>query len=414
MRGSGIINAELLSVGTELLLGDILNTNAQYLSQELAALGINVFFQTTVGDNAARLSEALKSAFERADLVIATGGLGPTGDDLTKETAAEFFGLEMVLHKETLTQIEARFAKMRSAMTENNRKQAYIPAGSKVLRNNNGTAPGIWIQKDGKILILLPGPPFEMKHVFETGAFPMLKKLSGYTFVSKTLHLYGIGESSAETQALDILRGENPTVAIYAKQSGVMFRITARASSEEEALNLIAPVEFELYERFDEYIYGEDGESLQEAVFSILKERKLKISIAESCTGGLLAGVLTEVPGVSEVFAEACVTYSNDAKRKRLGVSEETLSKHGAVSRVCAAEMAEGIKRTSGADIGVSITGIAGPSGGTEGKPVGLVFIGLCHDGKTDVTEFRLSGDRERIRTRAVNSALDIIRRKLQ
>jgi len=406
------MTAEILSVGTELLLGDIVNTNAAFLSKELAKLGINVYVETTVGDNAARLLDAYRNAFARADLVITTGGLGPTDDDLTKEVAAAYFKRGLVMDEESLRLIESHFSKLNAVMTANNNKQALIPEGATILPNANGTAPGCMIEENGKILLMLPGPPNECEPMFFAEVAPRLRQRTDSVFVSRTLRLCGIGESAAETEIKDMLDAQtNPTIAPYAKTGEVQLRITAKAADDETALGLIAPVADELYRRLGQYIYAEGEDSLAVVVVKLMAARGLTLGIAESCTGGLLSGAITDVAGASDVLLEAAVTYSNAAKAARLGVREETLARFGAVSRETAVEMAEGIARTSGADIGVSTTGIAGPGGGTETKPVGLVYIGLHYKNKTEVIELNTSGNRRKVRDRTVVQALNLLRK---
>ena len=405
------MNAEIIAVGTELLLGDIVNTNAQFIAKQLADLGISVFFQTVVGDNEARLSAAYALAFERADLVITTGGLGPTKDDLTKETAAKVFGLPLALHEETLQAIRTYFATQNLKITQNNEKQAYILEGATVLANENGTAPGCLLERDGKILILLPGPPREMQPMFRTHVLPFLSAKTDQVIVSKTMRLCGIGESRAEEMLKPLLEDQsNPTIAPYAKSCEVHFRVTARAADEEVAWRLIQPVSDEIRRLLGDYVYGEDETTLEAAVIGILRERGMTIACAESCTGGMLTARLVNCPGASAVLLEGAVTYSNDAKVKRLGVKAETLAQYGAVSRETAAEMAQGIALTAGADVGVGITGVAGPDGGTDEKPVGMVFIAVCARGVVHMEALRVVGDRERVRTRATVTALNLIR----
>ncbi len=409
------MNCEILAVGTELLLGDILNSNAQYISRELSLLGMNVYYQSVVGDNRERLKSALEIAFSRADMVITTGGLGPTDDDLTKETAAEYFNVPLYTDEESLSRIEAVFKGLNATMTDNNRKQALALEGSIILKNEKGTAPGTIFEKDGKTIILLPGPPFEMNPMFESGVIHYLEKKSECVFLSKNLNLCGIGESAAAHAIKDILdEQDNPSIAPYAKANGVTFRITARAESKERAKELIEPVSKRIYDVLGEYIYGEDEDTLANSVIALLKANNLTIAAAESCTGGLVSSLLTDVPGSSQVFLEGCVTYSNDAKIRRINVKYETLEKFGAVSAECAEEMAAGIAKNSGSDIGVSLTGIAGPSGGTDKKPVGLIYISLFIKGRIITRELNLSGDRTKIRNRAAVYALDFIRRNIK
>ncbi|MDR3091116.1 MAG: competence/damage-inducible protein A [Clostridiales bacterium] len=404
------MTAEILSVGTELLLGDIVNTNAAFLSRKLAGLGINCYFQTTVGDNAGRLREALETAFARAEIVICSGGLGPTEDDLTKETCAEYFGLPLDTDEQALADIKAFFGRRGLPMTANNEKQALIPRGAAVLRNGNGTAPGCAIERDGRTLIILPGPPDELEPMFESAAVPLLKKYGGGTLVSRTLRICGIGESAAEELIKPWLAGGNPTVAPYAKLMEVHLRVTGRADTEEAAAALIEPVAAELRAIFGDKIYSERDKSLAETVAGLLVERGLTIACAESCTAGLLCAALGDCPGVSAALKEGVVAYDNEAKVTRLGVSRDTLRDFGAVSAECAAEMAEGITRNLGTDIGVSITGIAGPASDGTGKPAGLVYVGLRAFGRTDVREFHFTGTREKIRKSSVVKALDMVR----
>ena len=407
------MNAEILAVGTEILLGDIVNTNAQYIAQGLAELGIDVFYQTVVGDNPDRMKTAMNIAFERADIIITTGGLGPTGDDLTKEIGAEYFGRKLILDEKALDRIKKFFDKMKRPMTDNNVKQAMVPVNSTVMYNENGTAPGIIIEDNNKILIMMPGPPKEMKPMFSKQVKPYLALKQNHTLVSRTLRIAGVGESAMESTVRDMIdRQSNPTIAPYAKDTESILRITASAKTTEEAEKIIEPIAEEIYRRFGDSVYAEGETSIQETVAKILIDKKVTIAVAESCTGGLVAAKLIEYPGISEVLLEGAVTYSNEAKKRRLGVKDETLSAYGAVSAETAAEMAKGIAMTSGADIGVSTTGVAGP-GPSEGKPEGLVYVGVYIGGKSYVKELHLAGKRNVIRERAAYSALDFLRRKL-
>ncbi|MBZ4646256.1 MAG: competence/damage-inducible protein [Clostridia bacterium] len=408
------MNAEIIAVGTELLLGQILNTNAQFLSVELSNLGIDVYFQTVVGDNQKRLEETLQTALKRADIVILTGGLGPTKDDLTKETIAQVLNLQLKLHQESLDKIKEFFAKMHRVMASNNEKQAFLPEGSIILPNNNGTAPGCIIEKDNNIVIMLPGPPKEMQPMFKEYVYPYLLKKSPYTIYSKVLRIFGIGESSLEEKLIDIFENQsNPTIAPYAKQGEVTLRITAKCESEEVAKGLIAPVEEQIRNRLGIMVYGIEEESLEEVTCKLLMEKNLTLATAESCTGGLLAEKITSTPGISKCFHTGVVTYSNESKVNLLGVSQDTLQQYGAVSCQTALEMAKGIRERSKADIGISITGIAGPGGGTPQKPVGLVYVGMATQQKCWYNELRLVGNRERIRNITVMNALDMLRKYL-
>ncbi|HBM80893.1 MAG TPA: competence/damage-inducible protein A, partial [Clostridiaceae bacterium] len=337
------MRAEILSVGTELLLGDIVNTNAQYIARRLADNGVFVYYQTVVGDNPKRLSDALDIAFKRADIVIATGGLGPTKDDITKEIGAKFFNRKLVLHEESLKKIEKHFKNMNRKMTDNNRKQAYLPEGCVIFPNANGTAPGCAIEGNNKIFIMLPGPPKEMAPMFEDEVMPYLSKYQDGVLVSKVLRVLGVGESNMEDSIKDLMDSQtNPTIAPYAKDGEAILRITAKARDKNEALGLIAPVEKQIRERLKDNIYGTGDAPIWDVVAKMLIDRKLTIAVAESCTGGMLASRLINYPGISDVFMEGAVTYSNDAKMRRLGVSAKTLKKYGAVSAETAREMAEG------------------------------------------------------------------------
>ena len=408
------MKAEILSVGTEILLGDIVNTNAQYLAKRLADLGISVYHQSVVGDNPERLFEGFRLALSRADLVITTGGLGPTKDDLTKEIAFEYFGKESVVNEDSLKVLESHFKDMNRPMTQNNLKQAYFPGDVMVLPNNNGTAPGCIIEEDEKIVVLLPGPPREMKPMFEESVVTYLQKYQQGVLLSKVLRVVGVGESSAAEILEDILDNQtNPTVAPYAKDGEVTFRITAKADTYEEAEILIEPMEAEIRSRLGSNIYGEGNTTLESVLCEMLVNKKLTIATAESCTGGMVASTLINYPGISSVFMESAVTYSNEAKINRLGVRAETLDKYGAVSSEVAAEMAQGIAKTAGTNIGLSTTGIAGPEGGSMEKPVGLVYVGLFMNGEVKTKMLRLSGDRQRIRQRATMQLLDWLRREL-
>lgn len=411
-KGNIRMKAEILCVGTELLLGEIVNTNAAFIARELAVMGIDVYRQTVVGDNPERLQAALETAFESAEIVIMTGGLGPTFDDLTKETVASWFGLPMVMDQESLQYIEGFFKSRNLPMTENNKKQAMMPQGATVFPNPDGTAPGLAVRGKGKAAILLPGPPSEMVPMFQASVAPFLMQYSGKTILSHTIHLIGIGESALEDQLRELMEAsKNPTIAPYAKTGEVRLRITASGKSREEAEARIAPVLEDLRGRLAEYVYGIDVGDLQTAAVDMLREKGMTVAVAESCTGGYVAKRLTDVPGASEVFECGAVTYANSAKERMLGVSAETLAAHGAVSEETAAEMAAGVRRMAGADFGISTTGIAGPDGGTEEKPVGLVYLGICSDAYTKVVKLQIGKGRKReyIREVAASNALRLL-----
>ena len=408
------MTAELISVGTELLLGNIVNTNAAFLARACAGLGLSVYYQTTVGDNPQRLEAAVRQALSRSDVVILSGGLGPTQDDLTKEITASVFGSALKEDAHTRERIQAYFdARGAKEIAENNWKQAMVPEGALVLDNENGTAPGLILEKDGKTAVLLPGPPGELIPMFRKAVYPYLHRKQPEIIVSEMVKLCGIGESRAEQMIADLIEKQsNPTIATYAKTGEVHLRVTARAADREAAELLIKPVLKELGARFGEFIYTmEEKVTLEEAVASLLKEQGLTVTTVESCTGGLLAGRLVNVAGVSEVFKQGFVTYSNKAKRKLVGVKKATLREVGAVSERTAREMARGAVLATGADAAVSVTGIAGPDGGTEEKPVGLVFIGVSVRGQTWVQECHFTGNRARIREASVAAALTLLRK---
>lgn len=407
--------AEILSVGTELLMGQIANTDAQYISRRLAELGIAIYRHSTVGDNPTRVREALGQALSRSDIVITTGGLGPTEDDLTKETVAEYFGLEMRLHAPSLAAIEGFMARVGHPMSENNRKQAYFPEGATILENRCGTAPGCIVEVGDKAVAVLPGPPHELKDMFENRLAPWLAERSGARIASRFLRVFGIGESSLENQLRDLFHSDNPTLALYCGPGEVQARVTARADDEATARAMIAPVEAEIRRRLGDHVYGEGiDNSIERAAFDLLRARGETVSFAESCTGGLMASRLVGVPGASEVLGEAHVTYSDAAKRRVLGVQAETLAAHTAVSAQCAKEMAEGARRVSGADWAVSTTGYAGPDGGADGTPVGTVYIAVAGKDGTTVEERHFRGQRAFIRTLAASWGFNLLRLALE
>lgn len=409
------MNAELVCVGTELLLGNILNTNAKYLSEKCAELGISLYYQTVVGDNADRLKATVQTALQRSDVVIFTGGLGPTNDDLTKETVSEAMGLSLVYDVQAADMMKERFARFHGKLTENNYKQAYVPEGSYVLYNHNGTAPGVLIEKDGKIAVLLPGPPKELIPMFEEYCEPYFKERLGSRIDSVMVKLIGIGESEAAFRLNDLLEGSsNPTVAPYAKTNQVHLRITARGKDDAETVALIAPVLEEIKQRLGAFIYTTDAEKeIEDVVYALLKEKGYTIATAESLTGGLLAGRLVNVSGASEVFSQGFITYSDRAKEEVLGVSSDTLAAYGAVSAVCAKEMALGAAKRAKADVAIATTGIAGPTGGTDEQPVGTVYVAVCCCGKITVEEFHFGKNRQNVREAACLRALNMVRQIL-
>ena len=402
---------ELISVGTEILLGDILNTDAQFLSIELARLGISVIHQSTVGDNRERLLAQLKEAADRSDIIILSGGLGPTPDDLTKEVCCEFFGKKMFLHEPTVEKIKTYFSTKGMEMAQNNLKQAMLPKDCVIFPNDNGTAPGMAIEKDGVHILVLPGPPRELKPMFRNCAVPYLMQFSDRIIVSHNIRTFGIGESLMAERVNDLFDAENPTVAPYAKDGEALLRVTAMARTKEEAENLCEPVINEIKSRLDGFVYGVDYTCIEEAVIEKLKEKHMKVATAESCTGGLIAKRITDVPGASEVFDCGIISYANEIKHRVLGVSEDDLNKYGAVSEPVARQMAQGALKVSGADIAVSVTGIAGPDSDSTNKPVGLVYIGLADRDNVWVRELRTSRkDRSYNRYVSASNALNMIR----
>ena len=407
------MTVELICVGTELLLGNIVNTNAAYLSQQCANLGLSCYYQSVVGDNEARLCDTIKTALERSDIIILSGGLGPTKDDLTKECVAKVMGLTLKKDEHSAKRIADYFAARGMEITDNNWKQAYAPQGAIVVDNDNGTAPGLIVQQGEKSILLLPGPPIELYPMFEQQMIPYLRSLQPGIIYSKTVKLCGIGESKAETMILDLIENQtNPTIAPYAKTGEVHFRVTAKAETKEEAEKIMEPLLKTLFERFGDKIYTlKEEEALEHKIVQLLEERNLHLGLAESCTGGLLAGRITNVAGASKVFTTGLVTYANEAKEQLLGVKKETLETYGAVSANTAQEMVQGVMDKYGTEAAVAITGIAGPGGGSEEKPVGLVYIGCQVKGIRKVKEYHFSGNREKIRQNTVTAALILLRR---
>ena len=418
-----IQNAEILCVGTELLLGDIVNTNAAALARGLASLGINVYHQSVVGDHPARLKTALQTALSRADLVITSGGLGPTYDDITRECTAEVMERPLILDETILEEIRCYFARTGRVMTENNRRQAMVPQGARVLPNRNGTAPGLIVSDEakGKTVILLPGPPRELVPMWEESVVPYLMARTDRVLFSLNVHIFGMGESAVETVLRDsMIEGKNPTVAPYCTAGEVRLRVTAQAEDETTARDLCRRTLRHIMEsEVGAYVYAvvpsTEGEAtLEGVVIWELCHQGLTVATAESCTGGLIAKRLTDVPGSSAAFKGGFVTYTNEMKISMLGVSPDTLEKYTAVSEQTAAEMARGARLRTGADIAVSTTGYAGPGGGTEEAPVGTVFVGISTKEETRVVRLKLSPDRSReyIRTLAASNALNLVRQQ--
>lgn len=420
-------NAEILSIGTELLLGEVLDTNSKFFATELANLGVDCYYRVTVGDNKDRIKASLKQAFDRSDIVLTSGGLGPTADDLTTECIAEFFNLPMIMDEEVLKEIEKLFAERNLSMPETNKKQAMRPQGSGVLPNPSGTAPGImWIvpadvlasagvvdPQRKRAILTFPGVPSELVNMWNQSgaAFIADNFLTGAIFSIELKH-YGIGESALAEKYADLLNGVSPTVAPYAGQGECRLRVAAKAGTLEEARALVLPVVELIRKESGKLCYGQDDDTLEAVVGQLLIANNLTLSVAESCTGGLVSKRLTDIGGSSQYIELNAVTYANAAKVKVLGVPKALLDEFGAVSEECARAMAEGIVKLSGADIGLSITGIAGPTGGTPDKPVGTVYLGLCANGQVDVKRLSLGTklNRQEIRFRTSSAALNMVR----
>lgn len=399
-----IKTAEILCVGTELLLGEVINTNAAYIGRQLARLGISVYRTSVVGDNVARLEEAVNNALRASDLLILSGGLGPTYDDLTKETVAKALGLPMVRDEKILKDIEEYFASSGRIMPENNSKQADIPLGATALKNRTGTAPGIFIEKDEKAVVLLPGPPFELIPMFEEFVFPRLRAMSDKILISHNLHVMGMGESEVEMHLIDLMQNSaNPSLAPYAKEGEMRLRVSALADNEAEGEKMCADIiEKVKASTVGKYIYAIDAENVEQLVVKALAERGLTLCVAESCTGGMLGKCITDVSGASAVFSGGVITYSDKAKMDQLGVKEETLKKFSAVSSEVAIEMADGVRKLFGSNIALSVTGEAGPSSAT-GKSVGTVYIGISTHESTYAIPLTVSSRRNREYIRKVS-----------
>lgn len=373
----------ILSVGTEILFGQIVNTNTVYLSQQMNMLGFDVMYHYTVGDNPKRVEEMIDLAFQDCDLILTTGGLGPTQDDLTKEVACKALDDTLVMMDDVLEGITKYFKTLGREMTENNKKQAIMPSRATVFHNDAGTAPGFALEKDGKYIICMPGPPREMKRMFQKSVVPFLQSMIDGALYYRQIRFFGIGESMLETQLLDLIDNQtDPTLATYAKEGECSLRIASKRATEEDAEHAVDEMLEKVKERVGHYIYSCDDEELAQVVADRLMEQGLTLSSAESCTGGMFASTMTDIPGISQCFDRGLVTYSNQAKMEELGVSAGTLEKFGAVSEETALEMVEGLKRVSGSDVCISVTGIAGPGGGSEEKPVGLVYIGFSYGDK--------------------------------
>ena len=409
------MNAEIITIGTEILLGNIVNTNTRDLSLMLADLGINVYHHTTVGDNPRRLRETLLAAKKRADLIITTGGLGPTCDDLTRQTVYEAFGVEVYFDQRAKEEIEEFFrADWAGNMPENNLAQCWLPVGCTPFYNTCGTAPGCGFTSDGVSVMILPGPPKELHAMMRHGGLDFLRSLAGEPIFSHNIHIVGMGESHVEA----ILREEmnaltNPSLAPYAKEAEVRLRVTAKAENAEKADEMMAPVIALCREKLGDHIYGVDVDSLENTVLQLLKEREMTFAAAESCTGGLIAKRITDLPGSSAVFRGGCTVYTNDAKHILLGVPYELIEEKSVYSAEVALALAEGVREKLGADFGIGVTGIAGPDGDGV-HPVGTVFVALATAGESHVRHLVLGGsDRSRVRTISANTAFDMLRRAL-
>ena len=406
--------AELICVGTELLMGQVTNTNARYIAEKLAPLGVTMYHQIVVGDNVGRLTDAIGVALSRADILLFSGGLGPTDDDLTKETATAAMGLTLSLIDEEWEKIVRYFADKGRVPSPNNKKQAMFPTGCHILDNPYGTAPGCIIKKGGKTAILLPGPPREMVPMFDTHVLPYLSARSDMRLYSREVRIFGMGESEVAQKLAALIENQsNPTIAPYVKTGEVTLRVTARCRTKAEGLTLVEPVLAQMREMLGDLVYSDTGRSLPETCHDLLLAQGKTLAVAESCTGGLLSSAFVDIPGSSAYFLEGAITYVNAAKAARLGVSQGTLTRHGAVSAACAREMAEGMRQTSGAYYSLATTGIAGPDGGTSEKPVGLVYISLATPQGTTVQQCQIHGERARVRALAVLHAMDMLRRSM-
>ena len=410
------MDAEIIAVGSELLTPFRQDTNSLFLTDKLNSLGIEVRFKTIVGDDAERLAQVFRAALGRSRLIILIGGLGPTEDDVNRQVVAEALGRPLHEVAEIRTRIENRFARVGRAMPENNLRQALVPEGADWLENKNGTAPGLWIEQDGILIILLPGPPRELEAMFEATCLPRLSRLGMALFLrSRVYKVVGLPESEVDQRIVPIYRNySNPSTTILAMSGAIEVHLRARAASEAEAAALLNELGDKIEAALGDYVFSSAGETLEEIVGMYLVMRQKTIAVAESCTGGLLSERLTRIPGSSSYFLGGAVCYSNELKTRLSGVPPKLLEENGAVSKPVAQALAAGMRKRTGASIGVGVTGIAGPGGGTPEKPVGLVFIALADERGTQVREFRFPGDRERIRNWATTAALEIIRRRIR
>lgn len=408
-------SAEIIAVGTEILLGEITNTDAVVVAQALSELGINAYYQTVVGDNPDRLYDCIMIAKERSDIIITTGGLGPTFDDLTKQVAARAFNKELVLNERELEKIKGYFSKLGRTMTENNARQAYLPVDCTVLENDWGTAPGCAMEDNGKILIMLPGPPRECEPMVKYRMVPYLKSLSDAHLVSHGIHIYGMGESEVESRIADFAEEmTNPTLAPYAKEGEVLLRVTGKAESEEEADKITRPVIERVEEILGDVVYGVDVPSLHAAAFEILREKGITLATAESCTGGLCAKLITDIQGSSEVFLGGVCAYTNDIKMKLLGISRGLFDTHGAVSRECAEALSRAACEKFGADAGIGVTGYADPASGDDKNPGGTVYVAVTIKGRTKSSRIYQPRGRELAKMRAAQESFNLLRKEAE
>jgi competence/damage-inducible protein CinA-like protein len=411
-----MLNAEIIAIGSEMLTPFRLDTNSLWLTERLNSMGIEVKLKTVVGDDEARLEETIGDAMKRSEIVISTGGLGPTEDDITRKIFARVLKRQLIQEDAILEKIKARFARRNMQMPEINARQALVINGAQVLENNNGTAPGMLITEGKCTVVMLPGPPREMKPIFDASVAPVLKQRVGELLIMRqTLSIFGLTESAVDELASPIYtQYKNPSTTILFKDGQIELHLTAQARNEAEILKLLDDLGRRLDEVLGEYVYSHTNETLEEVVGQSLKLRGYTLATAESCTGGLLAGRITDVPGSSDYFLEGVVSYSNEAKIDLLGVPKKLIEDHGAVSEQVAGAMAEGIRKRAGSTFGIGVTGIAGPGGGGDEKPVGLVYIALADDSQTTTRKFIFPGDRQFIRTLSVNAALDMVRRRVK
>lgn len=411
-----MLNAEIIAIGSEMLTPFRVDTNSLWLTERLNAMGIDVKLKTVVGDDEARLEETIRDAMKRSEIVISTGGLGPTEDDITRKIFARVLKRQLILEQEILDKVRARFTRRGIPMPEINARQALVINGAQVLYNNNGTAPGMLITEGKCTIVLLPGPPREMKPIFDDSVAPVLKQRAGdRLIVRRCLSIFGLTESRTDELAAPVyLKYQNPSTTILFKDGQIELHLTAQARNEAEAEKLLDELAGQLDEVLGEYIFSRRNETLEQVAGELLKLRGYTLATAESCTGGLLAGRITDVPGSSEYFLEGVVSYSNEAKIDLLGVPKELIEKRGAVSEEVANAMAAGIRKRAGSTFGIGVTGIAGPGGGSAEKPIGLVYIALADDTQATARKFIFPGDRQFIRTLSVNAALDIIRRRIK